>query len=60
MNIPVMPLALLCNCFSVASLRLVLVGWVSFLAIPVFLGMVVYMFSGRLQAFLVYLGIFGF
>ena len=33
-----------CNCFIVASLRLVLVGWVSFLGIPVFLGMVVFMF----------------
>ena len=39
MYIPVMPLALLCNCFIVASLRLVLVGWVS-----VFLDIVVYMF----------------
>ena len=43
MYIPVMPLALLCNCFNVASLWLVLVGWVSlFGGIPVFLGMVVY------------------
>ena len=31
MYIPVMPLALSCNCFIVVSLQLVLVGWVSFL-----------------------------
>ena len=31
MYIPVMSLALSCNCFIVASLWLVLVGWVSFL-----------------------------
>ena len=45
MYIPVMPLALLCDCcFNVASLQLVLVVWLSFLWIPVFLGMVVCMF----------------
>ena len=41
-------------CFNVASLWLVLVVWLSFLGIPVFLGMVVYM----LLVFLVYLCVF--
>ena len=47
-----MPLALSCDCFIVASPRLVLVGWASFLGIPVFLGMVVYMFLVVYRPFL--------
>ena len=54
------PSALLCDCcFIVASLRLVLVVWVSFLGIPVFLGMVVYMFPVYLCVFQQLLGKFG-
>ena len=70
MYIPVMPLALSCNCFIVASLRLVLVGWVSFLGDSGVLRYGCTYVYGRIQAFLVYLcmldcfqqlhGIFGF
>ena len=44
MYIPAMPLTFSCNCFIVASLRLVLVSWVSFLGDSSVLAMVVYMF----------------
>ena len=37
MNIPVTPLALMCNCFNLLSLQFVLVGGVSLWGIPVFI-----------------------
>ena len=60
MYIPVMPLALSCNCFNVAILQLVLVGWVSFLGDSGVLRYGCIYVSGHIEAFLVYLGIFGF
>ena len=58
MYILVMPLALLCNCFNVASLRLVLDGWVSFLGDSGVLGHGCIYVSGCIQALLVYLCVF--
>ena len=58
MYIPVMPLALSCDCFNVASLRLVLVGWVSFLGDSGVLRYGCIYVSGRILAFLVYLCVF--
>ena len=55
MYIPVMPLALSCNCFIVASLRLVLVGWVSFLGDSCVFSYGCIYVSGRIQAFLFHL-----
>ena len=52
-----MPLALACICFMVASLRLVLVSWVSFLgdSVCLFLGIVVYMFLWSYTGLLIHL-----
>ena len=55
MNIPVTPLALMCNCFNVLSLQSVLVGGGSpFWGIPV---MCIYA-SGHILALLVHLCVF--
>ena len=58
MYIPVMPLALSCNCFIVASLRLVLVDWVSFLGDSGVIRYGCIDVSGHIQAFLFHLCIY--
>ena len=54
MNIPLTPLALMCNCFNVLSLQFVLVGEVSLLGDSSVLVMCCIYLSGRILAFLVY------
>ena len=50
MTINVTPLALMCNCVNVASLQLVLVGWVSLLGDSGVL-LCMYICFGRILAF---------